>query len=101
MLNPLTGFEPGMLVTYHGTLTALHGQYQAYPCTCLSCDDPILGPIRYQLVSSDDGTVIDCVRPRSITPAPEDDDQDERAHEECLGIHTSADGYRDCDGRLI
>lgn len=28
-------------------------------------------------------------------------DDDEGAHEECLGIHNSADGYRDCDGNLI
>ena len=68
MLNPLTGFEPGMLVTYHGSLTELHGQYQTYPCGCLHCDDPVVGSVRYQLVGAD-GTVIDCVRPRSITPA--------------------------------
>ena len=68
MLNPVTGFEPGMLVTYHGSLAGLHAQYRAYPCTCLHCDDPVVGPVRYQLVGAD-GTVIDCVRPRSITPA--------------------------------
>ena len=68
MLNPVTGFEPGMLVDYHGSLTELHGQYQAYPCTCRHCDDPVVGPVRYQLVGTD-SAVITCVRPRSITAA--------------------------------
>lgn len=29
------------------------------------------------------------------------DEGDEGEHEECLGIHTGADGYRDCDGNPI
>lgn len=28
-------------------------------------------------------------------------EEDEGAHEECLGIHNGADGYRDCDGNPI
>lgn len=69
MLNPLTDWEPGILVRYHGSLTSLHGVYRAHPCTCLRCDDPILGTARYQLVDGDGRTVVACVRARSITPA--------------------------------
>lgn len=29
------------------------------------------------------------------------DDEPEGEHEECLGIHNGADGYRDCDGNPI
>lgn len=68
MLNPLTGFEPGTVVRYHGSITDLHGVYRAQPCNCLRCDDPVVGSVRYQLVG-DNGTVITCVRARSITPA--------------------------------
>lgn len=69
MLNPLTRWEPGLLVRYHGSLTELHGAYAAHPCTCLRCDDPILGTARYQLVDADGNTAVTCVRARSITPA--------------------------------
>lgn len=31
----------------------------------------------------------------------EEESEDEGEHEECLGIHNSADGYRDCDGNPI
>lgn len=31
----------------------------------------------------------------------DDELEDEGQHEECLGIHNSADGYRDCDGNPI
>jgi hypothetical protein len=31
----------------------------------------------------------------------DDEAEGEGEHEECLGIHNSADGYRDCDGNLI
>ncbi|MFD5848309.1 hypothetical protein [Streptomyces chartreusis] len=31
----------------------------------------------------------------------DDDPEDEGEHEECLGIHNSSDGYRDCDGNPI
>lgn len=98
MLNPLTDWEPGTLVRYHGSLTELHGLYAAHPCTCLNCDDHGDGAVRYQL-SDEHGTVtVACVRPRSITPV---DVEDEPEHEECLGIHQGADGYRDCDGKPI
>lgn len=30
-----------------------------------------------------------------------DEPETEGEHEECLGIHNGADGYRDCDGNLI
>lgn len=69
MLNPLIRWEPGTLVRYHGSLTTLHGTYAAHPCTCLDCDDPILGTARYQLVDGASRTVVACVRARSITPA--------------------------------
>jgi hypothetical protein len=69
MLNPLTGFTPGTLVDYHGSLTELHGTYAAHPCDCLHCDDPILGTVRYQLHDADGHIAVACVRARSITPA--------------------------------
>jgi len=68
MLNPMTAWEPGTLVRYTGSLTGLHGTYRAYPCTCLRCDDPIIGTARFRLADST-GTVAECVRARSITPA--------------------------------
>ncbi|MGW3400762.1 hypothetical protein [Streptomyces zhihengii] len=66
MLNPLTAWEPGVLVRYHGSITELHGLYQAYPCPCWRCGDDRRN-VRFQLTAAD--KVIDCVRPRSITPA--------------------------------
>lgn len=70
MLNPFTTWEPGTPVVYTGSLTNLHGQYQAYPCTCLHCDDPIVGTARFELRNQDGTTVASCVRARSITPVP-------------------------------
>lgn len=69
MLNPLTGFEPGTLVRYHGSLTELHGTYRAHPCDCLRCDDPIAGTVRYRLLDETGRVAVACVRARSITPA--------------------------------
>lgn len=69
MLNPMTGWEPGTRVRYTGSLTALHGEYRAYPCACLRCDDPIVGSARFELLDETDTTVISCVRARSITAA--------------------------------
>lgn len=68
MLNPVTGWTPGTTVTYHGSLTTLHGTYRAHPCTCLRCDDPILGTARFRLDTADGTTAATCVRSRSITP---------------------------------
>lgn len=97
MLNPVTAWTPGTLVTYHGSLTDLHGQYAAYPCACLNCTDRLSLPgVRFELRDEHDVVLVACVRPRSVTPA-----DDEPAHEECLGIHNGADGYRDCDGNPI
>ena len=69
MLNPLTHWEPGTRVLYPGSLTDLHGTYQAHPCDCLNCDDPGLGSARFRLVDAAGRTVVQCVRARSITPA--------------------------------
>ena len=97
MLNPLIAWEPGTLVDYHGSLTTLHGQYEAHPCPCLNCTDRLgLPGVRFELRDEHGTVIITCVRPRSITPA-----DDEPEHEECLGIHQGADGYRDCDGNPI
>lgn len=99
MLNPLTAWTPGMLVTYHGSLTSLHGVYEAHPCPCLNCvDGQGLPGVRFELRYEDDTVAIACVRARSITPA---DTDVEPEHEECLGIHGGAGGYRDCDGNPI
>ncbi|NUO42413.1 MAG: hypothetical protein HOV82_10275 [Streptomyces sp.] len=67
MLNPMVGWEPGTLIRYHGSLTDLHGTYQAHPCICLRCDDPVYGSARYRLVDGTGRTVVSCVRARSIT----------------------------------
>lgn len=101
MLNPLIRREPGTPVRYHGSLADLHGVYAAHPCDCLNCDNPNYGAVRYRLVDADGMTAAYCVRPASITPHDKDDRDDYSAHEECLGIHNSADGYRDCDGNAI
>ncbi|MFM9635960.1 hypothetical protein [Streptomyces turgidiscabies] len=70
MLNPLTHWTPGALVRYHGSLTDLHGTYQAYPCACLPCtDNHGVHGVRFALNDADGNTVVACVRPRSITPA--------------------------------
>jgi hypothetical protein len=69
MLNPLTGFTPGLPVRYHGSLTHLHGVYEAHPCRCLRCDDPIVGTVRYRLLDEQGAEVVSCVRARPITPA--------------------------------
>lgn len=69
MLNPAIAWEPGTLVRYQGTLTDLHGAYQAHPCTCLRCDDPIIGTARFELRDDSGAIVASCVRARSITPA--------------------------------
>lgn len=68
MLNPVTTWTPGTTVTYHGSLTELHGTYHAHPCTCLRCDDPGLGTARFRLDTTDGTTAATCVRSRSITP---------------------------------
>lgn len=69
MLNPLIHWEPGTLVRYHGSITSLHGTYQAHPCTCLRCtDDRGLPGVRFMLKDAAGVTVIACVRARSITP---------------------------------
>ncbi|TXS35309.1 hypothetical protein [Streptomyces sp. t39] len=67
MLNPMTPWTPGMNVRYHGSLTSLHGTYQAHPCTCLRCNDPILGTVRYALVDEQGTTVATCVRAGSLS----------------------------------
>ena len=69
MLNPLVRWEPGVAVTYHGSLTDLHGAYRAYPCPCLGCGDLGDGAVRFQLVDEAGHVVATCVRARSITPA--------------------------------
>ncbi|WP_319052682.1 hypothetical protein [Streptomyces europaeiscabiei] len=70
MLNPVTAWTPGLLVTYHGSLTALHGQYAAYPCTSLNCvDERGLPGVRFELRDKHGAVAVACVRPRSITPA--------------------------------
>lgn len=69
MLNPLTGFEPGTLVRYHGSLTAAHGVYRAGLCHCRDCDDPVTGTVRYQLTDEHGHVAVTCVRARSITAA--------------------------------
>lgn len=99
MLNPVTAWTPGLLVTYRGSLTDLHGQYTAHPCGCLNCtDNRGLPGVRFELRNAHGTVIVACVRPRSITPA---DDVDEPAHEECLGIHGNAGSYHDCDGNPI
>jgi hypothetical protein len=100
MLNPLIRWEPGTLVRYHGSLTALHGLYAAHPCVCLNCGDQGLGAVRYQLCDEHGHAVVSCVRARSITPEP-DEPEPECERGDCLGIHRSPDGYQDCDGRTI
>lgn len=99
MLNPIVRWEPGTLVRYHGSLTDLHGEYRAYPCACLNCGDFGFGATRFQLVDAEGNVIVSCVRPSSITPEGEPDDEDE--HSDCAGIHRSSDGYRDCDGNPI
>ena len=70
MLNPLTAWAPGTLVRYHGSLTSLHGTYQAHPCGCLNCvDSRGLPGVRFELRDAAGTVVVACVRPRSITPA--------------------------------
>lgn len=68
MLNPMIRWEPGTTVRYHGSLTALHGVYAAYPCTCLQCSDDGDGAVRFQLVDTTGHVTVTCVRARSITP---------------------------------
>lgn len=70
MLNPMTRWEPGTPVRYHGSLTDLHGQYEAHPCGCLNCtDNRGLPGVRFALKDAAGNVVVACVRPRSITPA--------------------------------
>lgn len=70
MLNPMTRWEPGTPVSYHGSLTDLHGQYEVHPCACLNCtDNHGLPGVRFELRDEHDTVVVACVRPRSITPA--------------------------------
>lgn len=70
MLNPMTAWTPGLLVDYHGSLTNLHGQYEAHPCVCLNCvDQHGLPGVRFELRNEAGTVVVACVRPRSITPA--------------------------------
>ncbi|MFJ7998975.1 hypothetical protein ACIQ7D_17765 [Streptomyces sp. NPDC096310] len=67
MLNPMVRWEPGVLVRYHGSLSDLHGLYEAHPCGCLRhADEPT--SVNFQL-ATDDGTVVaTCIRPASVTP---------------------------------
>ena len=69
MLNPMIRWEPGTTVRYHGSLTALHGMYRAYPCPCLQCGDDGDRAVRFQLVDETEHVAVTCVRARSITPA--------------------------------
>lgn len=70
MLNPLTRWEPGTPVRYHGSLASLHGVYRAYPCACLGCRSDHTGPVRFSLHDPATGAVAAShVRPTSITPA--------------------------------
>lgn len=66
MLNPLVRWEPGITVTYHGSITRLHGEYRAYRCECLRCAGPAGDTHRFVLRSA--ATTITCVRSGSITP---------------------------------
>jgi hypothetical protein len=68
MLNPLERWEPGTVVRYHGSLTALHGEYQAHPCDCLRCADDRRA-VRFALADDTGHIVIHHVQPRSITVA--------------------------------
>lgn len=68
MLNPMIRWEPGVLVRYHGSLTALHGVYAAHRCDCHQHDDQT-GTVRFTLQDQDGTVVAHCVRPKSITPA--------------------------------
>lgn len=69
MLNPLIAWEPGLLVDYRGSLTDLHGQYEAHPCGCLNCtDNRDLPGVRFELRDEHGAVIVACVRPRSITP---------------------------------
>ncbi|WP_333757961.1 hypothetical protein [Streptomyces sp. ISBFB 2968] len=100
MLNPLTPWEPGTAVHYHGSLTELHGHYHAYPCTCLRCDDPNTGSVRFELLDQTDTIAVSCVRARSITPA--NDAGTDNSHDDCIGPHRDSSGeYIDCDGRPL
>lgn len=105
MLNPMTRWEPGAAVRYHGSHTSLHGTYQAHICDCLDCDDPRLGGIRFKLIDADGRTVLTCVRPRSLSSEPgECDGQGEDAdpHAGCIEPHKGSAGeYVDCDGRPL
>jgi hypothetical protein len=67
MLNPMVQWTPGIAVRYHGSLTGLHGTYQAYPCSCLNCDDPVFGTARFKLLDERGNIAVTCVRPRSLT----------------------------------
>ncbi|OMI34435.1 hypothetical protein [Streptomyces sparsogenes] len=68
MLNPMTRWEPGTKVRYHGSLVELHGVYAAHPCRCLRCTDTHNLPgVRFALQDADGNTAATCVRPRSIT----------------------------------
>lgn len=70
MLNPLTAWEPGTLVHYHGSLTESHGVYTAHPCACLNCtDNRGLPGVRFELRDAAGNATVTCVRPRSITSA--------------------------------
>ncbi|MGW7288977.1 hypothetical protein ACWGH4_26235 [Streptomyces sp. NPDC054847] len=93
MLNPLVHWEPGTLVRYHGSLSELHGIYQAFPCDCLPCGDD-RSNVRFRLEAPD--TTVMCVRPRSVTGL--DDDTDRGDHDGCIEPHPTVDGYVDCDG---
>lgn len=72
MLNPLTDWEPGLQVRYHGSLTNLHGMYAAHLCTCRRCNHSH-GSVRFRLIDANGATIVSCVRSASITPCNEDD----------------------------
>ncbi len=100
MLNPLIAWEPGTLVRYHGGLTELHGEYRAYPCTCLRCDDPNTGSVRFELVDQTGTIAVSCVRARSITSV--NDGDADTGHDDCIEPHYDSSGeYVDCDGRPL
>ncbi|MEU0207360.1 hypothetical protein [Streptomyces canus] len=55
----------------------------------------------YQLLPDTTGTVAEYADQLRALATPDSTAPDEGEHEECLGIHDSADGYRDCGGNLI
>ena len=71
MLNPLTDWEPGALVRYHGSLADLHGIYAVHLCTCRRCDHSH-GSVRFRLLDEDGAEIVSCARSTSVAPCHED-----------------------------